>query len=300
VNAPAIPSGVLALVGDAVRRQRAAEQRCLDLLVGEGFEPVLLPVLEYEQDAPGSGYRFVDRSGHVAALRTDFTPLAARMLAPTLTRRALPLSICYAGEVVRPQPHRLRQLPELYQLGFERYGSEGGAAASLALALRLLAAVGVAPSACVVTASVAGLAEAMAARALGRTASEEDIELMRVRDLDGLEDALAADSGIAAALRQALLEGGIDGWPDALGVRGETAALAPLRQVADERGVELLVDPAPRLAGGYYRGAVFSVWGRRTLAVLAGGGDYEVAAPQGSVPASGACVSLGIALEEAA
>jgi hypothetical protein len=60
------------------------------------------------------------------------------------------------------------------------------------------------------------------------------------------------------------------------------------------------IDVAPRLAGDYYRGAVFAVWGARSLAVIAGGGDYEVATRDGVTPASGACVTLGVALEEAA
>ena len=299
MNAPAIPSGVLALTGDAVRRQRAAEQRCLDELIAEGFEPVLLPVLEYEQEGPGAGYRFVDRSGHVAALRTDFTPLAARMLASSLDSRALPLSICYAGEVVRPRPHRLRQLPELYQLGFERYGVENGAARSLELTLRLLAAIGVAPASCHLTVSVAGMAERILERALGAVPADELLELMRVRDVDRLCELAGTGAETAAALAAALLGGDAGDWPDVLGARAELAVLDGLLATAAAAGVAASIDVAPRLAGDYYRGAVFSVWGARSLAVIAGGGDYEVATRDGATPASGACVTLGVALEEA-
>jgi ATP phosphoribosyltransferase regulatory subunit len=299
VNAPAIPSGVLALMGDAARRQREAEHRCLDLLLAEGFQLVLLPVLEYEQDAPGAGYRFVDRSGQVVALRTDFTPLAARMLAPTLDTLALPLSVCYAGEVVRPQPHRLRQLPELYQLGFERYGINAGAATSLALTLRLAQAAGVDIAACHVTASVAGLAERILARILGEAPGGELVELMRVRDLDGLREATGVGGTIFAALESALFDGADGDWADVLGVRDEMEGLAPVLEAAASVSVPASIEVAPRLAGDYYRGAVFSLWGRRTRAVIAGGGDYEVALGRDAVPATGACLSLGIALEEA-
>jgi ATP phosphoribosyltransferase regulatory subunit len=299
VNAPSIPSGVLALMGDAVRRQREAEQRCLDLLLAGGFRLVLLPVLEYEQDRPGAGYRFVDRSGQVVALRTDFTPLAARVLAPTLEGAALPLSVCYAGEVVRPQPHRLRQLPELYQLGFERYGVEAGAASSLALTLRLLRAAGVEESACHVTVSVAGLAERILANVLAERPAEELVEMMRVRDLDRLQEATGLRGATREALEAALFTGDDGGWADVLGVRGELAAAAPVLAAAAGAGVAASIDVAPRLAGDYYRGAAFSLWGRRTRAELAGGGDYEVALSRGPVPATGACLSLGITLEEA-
>jgi ATP phosphoribosyltransferase regulatory subunit len=298
VIARTIPSGVLALMGEAVRRQRDAEQRCLDLLLADGCQLVLLPVLEYEQDRPGAGYRFVDRSGQVVALRTDFTPLAARVLAPTLASAALPLSVCYSGEVVRPQPHRLRQLPELFQLGFERYGVEAGAAASLALTLRLLGAVGVDPTTCHLTVSVAGLAERILARILGSEPGEELLELVRVHDLDSLQQALGAHGETLDALAAALFGGADGGWADVLGVRRELAAAAPVLAEAAGAGVPASIEVAPRLAGDYYRGAVFSLWGRRTRAVLAGGGDYEVALPSGAVAATGACLSLGVALEE--
>jgi len=299
VNAPAIPSGVLALMGDAARRQREAEQRCLELLLAEGFQLVLLPVLEYEQDSPGAGYRFVDRSGQVVALRTDFTPLAARMLAPTLAAVAPPLSVCYAGEVVRPQPHRLRQLPELYQLGFERYGMSAGAAASLALTLRLAQAAGVDIAACHVTASVAGLAERILAKIIEGPPDDELVELLRVRDLDRLQEVAGVRGTTLDALAAALFDGDDGPWADTLGVRDELAALAPVLETAARSGVPASIEVAPRLAGDYYRGAVFSLWGRRTRAVIAGGGDYEVALGRDAVPATGACLSLGIALEEA-
>jgi ATP phosphoribosyltransferase regulatory subunit len=300
VNAPAIPSGVLALMGDAVLRQREAEQRCLDVLLAEGFQLVLLPVLEYEQDQPGAGYRFVDRSGQVVALRTDFTPLAARMLAPTLDALALPLSVCYSGEVVRPQPHRLRQLPELYQLGFERYGVSAGAAASLALTLRLARLAGVDVAGCHVTVSVAGLAERIVARISGEAPDRELVEMMRVHDLDGLREATGLGGATLAALEAALFDGGDGGWAETLGVQDELAALAPVLEAATGAGVPASVEVAPRLAGDYYRGAVFSLWGRRTRAVIAGGGDYVVALGRGAVSATGACLSLGITLEESA
>lgn len=297
MNAPAIPSGVLALMGDAVRRQRDAERRCLEEMLAEGYRLVLLPVLEYEQDRPGAGYRFVDRSGQVVALRTDFTPLAARVLAPTVETAELPLEVCYSGEVVRPQPHRLRQLPELYQLGFERYGVEAGAAASLELTLRLARTAGVDVAACHVTASVAGLAERILAGATGRAATEDELELLRVRDLDALRDSAGVSGTVVAALEAALFDGG-DGWAEILGVSRELGALDAVLAAAAAAGVPASVEVAPRLAGDYYRGAVFSLWGRRTRAVIAGGGDYQVQLAGGTIPATGACLSLGIALEE--
>jgi ATP phosphoribosyltransferase regulatory subunit len=295
-----VPAGVLALVGNAARRQRETEQRCLALLTDAGFELVHLPVLEFAESATGAGYRFVDRGGQLLALRTDFTPLAARVLSPTLESSALPLAVCYAGEVVRPQPARLRQLPELYQLGFESYGATGGGVRALELTIRLLSAAGVKPACCHVSVSVAGLVEEVLGQMLEQPADEELLELVRVRDLDALAEALALRGRTLDMLEGALLGRDPARWAEFFGVGAQLERLQPLLACAAHAGLAAGVELAPRLVGGYYQGAVFSVWGRHTRAVLAGGGEYEVALRRGPLPAAGASLALGVALEEAA
>ncbi len=300
MNAPSkVPAGVLAMVGETARRQREAENRCLDLLAAEGFQQVHLPVLEFAGDEPGSGYRFVDRAGHLIALRTDFTPLAARVLAPCLEPDAPPLHVCYAGEVIRPQPARLRRLPELYQLGFESYGVRDGATRALALTLELLRLTGVEPVACHLAAGVSGLAEKVLGRLCGGPPADELVELLRVADVDALGDALELSPGRRGALAAAVLGEPAAGWAGRLGVAGEVGRVEPLLAAARGAGLDASFELAPRLAGDYYRGVVFSLWGRHTRAVLAGGGEYVVTGVHGEVPAAGACLALGIALEEA-
>lgn len=300
MNAPApIPAGVLALVGEAVRQQREAEQRCVDVLTEHGYQLVHLPILEYAHDHDATGYRFVDRSGRLLALRTDFTPAAARVLAPALESGPWPLSICYAGEVIRPQPARLRQLPELYQLGFERYGVSNEGLDALELALELLRTLGVESAACHLTVSVAGLTEKILAQVLQEPADEELVELLRVRDLDALADAAELGAASRQVLAAAALGETPASWQDALGVRSELESIQPYLEVAANASLAATIDVAPRLAGAYYHGAVFALWGRRTRAVLAAGGEYEVATQSRALPAVGACLSLGVALEEA-
>jgi ATP phosphoribosyltransferase regulatory subunit len=301
VIAPApVPAGVLSLSGAAARRQQQAERRCLDLLLERGFELVYLPVLEYAGPAASGGYRFVDPTGRVVAVRTDFTPLAARVLARRLDRAAEPLKVCYAGEVVRPQPTRLRRLPELYQVGFESYGVEGGGGEALALTLELLGAVGVSPPSCLVTVALPELTAALLTRALGRPPAPDELELAQARDVDALRERSARDSPAFAAVAAALRGEPADTWAPALGVEGELARTAPLQECARRRGIEAAVDAAPRLAGGYYHGVAFTVWGRATRAVLAAGGEYLVEAkPDSSLPAAGASLTLGVVLEEA-
>lgn len=294
-----VPSGVLALSGDALRKQRDAERRCLERLEARGFEPVHLPVLEFSAETTGRGYRFVDASGRVVALRTDFTPLAARVLGATLANAPLPLSVCYAGEVVRPRPVRLRQIPELYQLGFERYGVAGGASDALEITVELLELAGVDVRAGVVAVGVAGLAEEVLARLLAEPADAELVELLRARDVDAIAEATGARDATVAALEDALFSGRDDGWAEALGVQDTTRTAAPLLEWCAIRGIPATFDVAARPIGDYYRGVMFSIWGGLSRAVVAAGGEYAVSVPGRGIPAVGACITLSLALEEA-
>ena len=299
--APApVPVGVLSLSGAAARRQRDAEQRCLDLLLERGFELVYLPVLEYAAAGGTGGYRFVDPTGRVVAVRTDFTPLAARVLARRLHGAAPSLKVCYAGEVVRPQPTRLRRLPELYQVGFERYGVDGGGEEALAQVLDVLAAVGVGQRSCVVTVSLAELPATLLSRVLRRAPTAAELELAQARDVDALRQCAGNERCGFEALAAALLGEPAECWAPVLEVEGELERLAPLHDAARLRGLDTAIDVAPRLAGAYYHGLAFTVWGRATRAVLAAGGEYRVErGTAASLPAAGASLTLGIVLEEA-
>ncbi len=299
MNAPAaVPAGVLALVGDEVRRQRELERRCLDVLLAEGFEPVLLPVLEYAVEETAEGYRFVDPSGRLVQVRTDFTPLAARVLAPCLAGAPLPFSVCYSGEVVRPRPARLRQLPELYQLGFEEYGVEGGGSRALRLTLALLAAAGVDPERCHVSVGVAGLAREILAGVLQEPPDDELVELLVVRDLDAVVEATGVRGATLEALEAALFAEAAGPWAARLGVAAEVGRAEAVAALAREAGVSASLDVAPRAVGAYYRGVTFTVWGRRSRAVVAAGGEYGVDCAEGPLAAAGACLTVGVALEE--
>lgn len=295
-----VPDGVLAMAGDALRRQREAERRCLALLEERGFEPVLLPVLEYDDAARSPGYRFVDPSGRVVALRTDFTPLASRLLAPALERTGGRVSVCYAGEIVRPRPARLRQLPELYQLGFESYGVERGGVEALDLLLALARESGVEVAACHVALGIAGLAEALLSTVLGTPPDAELVALLRARDLDALADACGTPGTALSALERALFEDRDDGWSGELGVAEKVAAAEPLLDACRRAGVPCSLDVASRVVGDYYSGVTFALWGARTHSVVGAGGEYVVATGRGSVPAAGGCLTLSLALEEAA
>ena len=122
-----LPVGVTALLFEQARARRALESRMVTRLLDADFQEVVLPVLDYfepyrpllSEEIRDGLYRFVDRDGELLALRGDFTPMLARLLAQRLQALELPLALFYRGDVVRyeePRPGRLR---ESYQLGAE-------------------------------------------------------------------------------------------------------------------------------------------------------------------------------------
>lgn len=129
----ALPTGVAALLFEAARRRRVIEEALAGHLLAAGFSEVILPVLDYSEPyepllspaARGELYRFVGRDGELLALRADFTPLLARLLAPRLGSLPLPLRLFYRGDVVRYAEERAGRPRESFQLGAELVGEAG-------------------------------------------------------------------------------------------------------------------------------------------------------------------------------
>ncbi|HEX2645104.1 MAG TPA: ATP phosphoribosyltransferase regulatory subunit, partial [Thermoanaerobaculia bacterium] len=125
----ALPTGVHALFFESARRRRALEARLAGRLEAAGFHEVILPILDYLEPyepmltaaSRGELYRFVDRGGDLLALRADFTPMLARLLAPRLSSNGsslpLPLRLFYRGDVVRYEEERAGRQREFYQMG---------------------------------------------------------------------------------------------------------------------------------------------------------------------------------------
>ncbi len=141
----ALPTGVAALFFDSARRHRELEEELVRRLLAGGFSEVILPVVDYldpyealladtsSKVARDELYRFVDRDGEVLALRADFTPMLARLIAPRLPSLELPLHVFYRGDVLRYQEERAGRQRETYQLGAEVLGLPGEDGERLAL-----------------------------------------------------------------------------------------------------------------------------------------------------------------------
>jgi len=141
----ALPHGVSALFAESARRRRSLEALLARRLEAAGFEEVVLPIVDYLEPyeallTPANRrelYQFVDRDGELLALRADFTPMLARLIAPRLGSLDLPLRVYYRGDVIRFQEEKPGRLRELFQLGAELVGEAGEAAEERMLRLFL-------------------------------------------------------------------------------------------------------------------------------------------------------------------
>jgi ATP phosphoribosyltransferase regulatory subunit len=262
-NAFRYPSGARPLLLAETARRRSQEQRVVALLEESGFAEIILPILDYAEpyaavasaDASRRSYRFTDREGELVALRCDFTPMAARALAPALDPASLPLRIFYRGDVVRCEPIRLGAGSERFQIGAEIVG-EGGADADitvLTLAATLARALGYDPLVAYGDTAIASAFDDEARLALATKRTDRALSPL-VRKLVGgfatLDDVTSLGEAHTARLRAigAALEG--------------------------DPAFELQLDDIDRDLG-YYTGLRFRVLDRRTRLLLAEGGRYD-------------------------
>jgi ATP phosphoribosyltransferase regulatory subunit len=314
----ALPTGVAALLFETARRRRDAEKVLVILLREMGYAEVILPILDYMEPyealltpaTRGELYRFVDRDGELLALRADFTPMLARLLAPRLGSLDLPLRLYYRGDVIRYEEERAGRQREFYQVGAELLGIPGEVGEREVLRLFLEAATAVGAGSLQVVLGFAGALD----------------ELLLAADAaDPVRLAAAVARRERSEVRRScgtlleIVENGLPDRPEDLGneAAGRLRGLLALRDEMAERfpGVLLTVDLAefaphgldPRLAaaGGerpYYDGLVFHAFAGAAAVPVGGGGRYDrlfraLGAP---VPAVGFSLSLERLLEAGA
>jgi ATP phosphoribosyltransferase regulatory subunit len=300
-----LPQGVTALLFDSARRRRALEARMVAALEAAGFAEVVLPIVDYLEPyeslltpaSRGELYRFVDRDGEMLALRADFTPLLARLLAPSLApdaarRRALPLPqrLFYRGDVVRYEEERPGRQREFYQVGAELLGvageeaeremlgcfltllaaghEDGGAAPSLRVVLGLAGALDAALSeAAADGADPAALAAAVARRERGPVRRRGGV-LAAVVEHGRPEDpaALGRDAGRRLERLLALRDGMAARFP-------AVELVVDLAEFAHQ-----VLDPALAAAAAersYYDGLVFRAYAGDLALPAGSGGRYD-------------------------
>jgi ATP phosphoribosyltransferase regulatory subunit len=312
----ALPIGVAALLFESASRRREMEQSLVARVVAAGYAEVILPILDYLEPyeallTPASRaelYRFIDRDGEQLALRADFTPMLARLLAPRIDGLPLPLRVFYRGDVIRYEEERAGRQREFYQLGAELLGvgGEAGEQEVLRLFLDALAASGVAGSDQSSPVQVVlGLAGALDHLLLGCGASDpaalaaavarrerSEVRLRCPELLPVIESGLPAspeDLGESAAVRLRSL----------LALRDELAPAVPHAQLSVDLAEFARHGLDPRLAAGqgdrsYYDGLVFRAYAGPSALPVGGGGRYDrmFRALGAEVPAVGFSVSV--------
>jgi ATP phosphoribosyltransferase len=311
---PNLPRGVQAFLFESADRRRRAEENLVKRLQEAGLREIILPVLDYADPYEGVTaegderlYRFIDRQGQTLSLRADFTPMAARVVAPRLGKLEEPVSLFYRGDVVRDEESGVGRPREFAQVGAERYGDPSFAADELMLSL-LLACLSDIPAARLrLTLGYAGLLEkllAAVAPSLTKGQGNDYAEVVRAsreRRVTFVEKRLregGAPAATAEEISRALLVGFDPSSPlFALPVLAAGASdLRRARAAASARREDLsvVVDLAGTPTAPYYTGLTFTVDAAGTAAAVAGGGRYDTLLSRFglSAPALGFCVGL--------
>jgi ATP phosphoribosyltransferase regulatory subunit len=261
------------LLAEETGRRRRIELRFVDALTSAGFSEVVLPIIDYvepyaalvEPATAKQSYRFVDREGDLIAIRSDFTPMLARALAPSIAPGELPLRLFYRGDVIRVEASRLGANRELFQIGAEIVGDDSIDAdvAMLRLAADLVRAPGDEPTPePTIVYNDVSIAAALIAQA------------------GAVREALAAKrmtSGVPAALQTivAKLISGEATLSDVAPFAPEAAArLSAIEEaVAGDAVFALHLDDIED--GGYYTGLRFRVYAGSARTKVAQGGRYD-------------------------
>lgn len=311
----ALPTGVAALLFETARRRRDAEDQLVAHLREAGYSEVILPILDYLEPydslltpaSRGELYRFVDRDGELLALRADFTPMLARLLAPRLASLSLPLRLYYRGDVVRYQEERAGRAREFYQLGAELLGLPGEAAEQEVLRLFLQLATAAGGGALQV---VLGFAGALDWLLLTADAADPAVLAAAVARRERSEVRRACPI-LLSVVENGLPERPEDLGPEAAGrlrglltLRDELAATFPLAQLTIDLAEFACTSLDPRLSVSegerpYYDGVVFHAYAGPAALPVGGGGRYDrlFRFLGAEVPAVGFAISLERLLE---
>ncbi len=309
---PNLPRGVQAFLFEAAARRRRAEETVVSALEKAGLGEVILPVLDFARPYQGLGagdsplYQFVDRQGELLSLRADFTPMAARVLAPRLTQLSLPIEFFYRGDVVRDEESGVGRLREFSQAGAECYGDPRIEADERMLAL-LIASLALPANALTVNLGYAGLLEKLLSAAAPSLTAGEGAKLSalvqaarerRVMEVEGSLVREGAKGAVAAEIGAALLSGfDLSSRLFSLPVLAEGAAA--LRRAAETAlralpGLEVVADLAGTPDAPYYTGLTFSAVARGVAAPLAAGGRYDLLLGRFGRPCAAVGFSVGI------
>ena len=232
------------------------ETRIAAILEDFSFHEVILPIIDYADAYAATGavdarqsYRFIDRDGELVTIRSDFTPMVARVLAPELTQEQLPLRVYYRGDVIRNENPKIGAAREMFQLGGEIVGDPSVEAdiEVLSLVSRIVREMSSDPIIVFTDVAIPELIADTAREWLATKRAPEDAPGIVARLLGGI--ATTAD------------------LPAAIGKRLDAIAAACPECV-------MHLDDVDRVRG-YYTGLRFRAYDGKSRRILAQGGRYD-------------------------
>ncbi|MDS1028996.1 ATP phosphoribosyltransferase regulatory subunit [Bacillota bacterium LX-D] len=138
-----IPTGVKDTLPKEAWQKRLLENNLADLFHQWGYQEVATPTFEFYELLKEAGnpveqlFNFIDREGHILALRPDLTTPIARLVATYLRNSLLPLRLFYTGSTYRYESIQTGRLREFSQAGVELIGSQGVGADAEVIALAI-------------------------------------------------------------------------------------------------------------------------------------------------------------------
>jgi histidyl-tRNA synthetase len=123
--------GMRDFLADEAKAMRHIEQTAREIAGLYGYEEIITPVVEsYELLVAKAGdemrhrmYAFEDLGGRKVALRAEFTPSVARLVATTLRRAPKPLKLFCTGSLYRYDEPQYGRFREFWQANYELIGS---------------------------------------------------------------------------------------------------------------------------------------------------------------------------------
>ena len=121
-----IPKGFKSLLPEEVKRREGILEKIKGVVEQWGYEPLSPPTIEFlelfaavDSDTVEFAFKLVDRfTGRLMAIRPDFTPQVARIVASSFKDEEPPFRFYYAGKIFRDR----NEDRETYQFGIELLG----------------------------------------------------------------------------------------------------------------------------------------------------------------------------------
>lgn len=288
-----LPAGYRDLVFDEARNRRRIEHHLSQLLEETGYGEILPSAVEYlelyrrgNQGSAEHAVKFFDRNDDILALRADFTPSVARIVARRLSGVPVPIRVWYSGNVFRKADTRGGRWSEFGQIGAECIGTNGIDidAEVITLALRLLDELGIHDTECHVNHAgvFRGIVDDLdlSPEKLDRVKAEIDH-----KDARGLAARLES-FGVAKDLQDQLrvlsrCVGGATVLQDAREHLRNSASLAAIGWLEEllvrcgPLGERITVDLTEIDDMEYYTGVIFTIFSPRLNEALGTGGRYD-------------------------